>query len=96
MAFDPLSWAIGFALTRRGGSVLKKSEAKALARSLRDGVVRWSRELPKHVCGPDPDAIVNRLSEANCEPADPKRRGIAVALWEGCAQKGIDGLTSFM
>jgi hypothetical protein len=41
MAFDPFSWAIGFALTRAGDRLLKKSEAKAFTDSLRDAVLKW-------------------------------------------------------
>ena len=74
MAFDPLSWAIGFTLTRAAGRLLKKSEAKAFADSLRKAVLKWSRGLPQELSDLHPDAVVKRLFEADCEQLGPKRQ----------------------
>ena len=55
MAFDPLSWAIGFTLTHTAGRLLKKSEAETFADRLRDAVVKWSRGLAEELSDLHPD-----------------------------------------
>lgn len=39
MVFDPLSWAIGFTLTRTAGGLFTNSEARAFASSLRKAAI---------------------------------------------------------
>jgi len=74
MGFDPLSWAIGFTLTRTANRWLKKSEAGAFADSLRNAVRKWSRGLPPELSDLDPEAVVQRLFEANDEQLGPRRQ----------------------
>jgi len=74
MAFDPFSWAIGFTLTRAAGRLLKKSEARAFADSLRKAVLKWSRGLPQELSDLHPDAVVHRLFDADSDQLGPKRR----------------------
>jgi hypothetical protein len=64
MAFDPLSWAIGFALTCTAGRLLKKAGAETFADRLRETVLKWSHGLPEESSDLHPDAVVTRLFEA--------------------------------
>ena len=74
MAFDPLSWAIGFALTQAAEQLLRSSDAKALRKDLRDRVIEWSRALPEELSDLHPDPILNRLFKADSKTLGPKRR----------------------
>jgi hypothetical protein len=64
-------------LTRTGGWLLKKAGAETFADRLREEVLKWSRGLPEELSDLDPDAVVKRLFEADCEQLGPKRQCLA-------------------
>lgn len=77
MAFDPLNWAIGFTLTRTAGRLLKRAGVETLSARLREAVLKWSRDLPEELSDLCPDAVVNRLFEAQDGQLGPKRLFLA-------------------
>jgi hypothetical protein len=66
-----------------------KSEAKAFVVRLREATLKWSRGLTDELSDLDPDAIVMRLFEADCEPLGPKRRCPAKCLEDETIQEKV-------
>lgn len=67
MAFDPISWALGFALTRAGTWAL--NQRKDLRDKLRKAVADWVSGLPPEL-DVEPDAIFPQASRVNDDDLD--------------------------
>jgi len=83
MAFDPLTWAIGFGLTGIGGQLLDKFGARSFADSLQKAVVNWASGLPSEFRDLHPEALAECLFEADLEELGPKRKKLQEFFEEG-------------